>query len=276
MPEPLDRAPVPDPREAELIVRAEGNVGWITLNRPERKNALTIPMREDFLRAVSEFDERDDIRCVVIQGAGGAFCAGGDVVAQAERSQANVAPSVHMRGYLALPGACALALLRCRKPTIAALDGSAAGAGVSMALLCDIRIGSSRTFFVVPFLDRGLVPDWLLMRILPAYVGIGRSMDIFYGQERITAEAAAALGLLSTVHEESSFGGAVEQTAERLAALPPVAVQLLKANLRTQLGDLEAALGDEALAQAICLSTEDHAEGARAFVERRRPAFSGH
>lgn len=261
--------------ESELVARVEARVGWVILNRPGRKNALTVPMREAFLHTIHEFDERDDIRCIVVEGAGGAFCAGADIAVQAEQSKIGADTVRQMLDYLSLPGSCALALLRCRKPTVAALDGPAAGAGASMALLCDIRIGSPRAFFLVPFLDRGLVPDWLLMRILPAYVGIGRSMDIFHGQERIAAEAAASLGLLSAVHDEGSFHGAVKQMAERLAALPPLAVEFLKANLRSQLGDLDAALVDEALAQAVCLDTEDHAEGARAFLDRRRPVFVG-
>jgi 2-(1,2-epoxy-1,2-dihydrophenyl)acetyl-CoA isomerase len=261
--------------EPELIVSETGPIAWITLNRPARKNALTIPMREGFLRAVREIDQRDDIRCLVIRGTGGAFCAGGDVGAQVERAQTPVSAAELRRNYLALPGACALALLRSRKPTLAAIDGPAAGAGASMALLCDIRLASARAFLVVPFLDRGLVPDWLLMHVLPAYVGMGRSMDIFYLQERISAETATSLGLFSSVHPAEEFAAVVQQTAERLAALPPVAVEIMKTTLRAQLGDLETLLANEALAQGTCLMTADHAEGAAAFVERRRPNFVG-
>jgi 2-(1,2-epoxy-1,2-dihydrophenyl)acetyl-CoA isomerase len=261
--------------ESELIVSETGRIAWITLNRPARKNALTIPMREGFLRAVRDFDQRDDIRCVVVRGEGGAFCAGGDVGAQVERAKTQASAAELRRNYLALPGACALALLRSRKPTLAAIDGPAAGAGAGIALLCDIRVASARAFLVAPFLDRGLVPDWLLMHVLPAYVGIGRSMDIFYMQERVSAETAATLGLFSSVHPVQEFAAVVQKAAERLAALPPVAVEIMKTTLRARLGDLETLLANEALAQGTCLTTADHAEGAAAFVERRRPNFVG-
>ncbi len=261
--------------EAQLLVTETKGIGWITLNRPERRNALTVGMRQRFLQAVEDFDGRDEVRCIVVQGSNGSFCAGGDVAAQAERASVPISPARHRRDYLTLPGQCALALYRCRTPTLAAVDGPAAGAGASMALLCDIRVASRRAFLSVPFLDRGLVPDWLQMYVLPAYVGIGRAMDVFLLQERIDAERATQWGLFSSVHDEKAFPAAVVASAAQLSALPPVAVELMKAELKARLGDLPEMVAKEALAQSVCLATEDHREGAQAFLEKRRPRFIG-
>lgn len=260
---------------ADLVVSATDGIGTVTFNRPEKRNALTTEMRLGLLEALHVFESDAEIRCVILRGAGGAFCAGGDVGVQANNYENRHSAEEVRSDYLAVQGACVKALLRFPKPTLAAIDGPVAGAGVSIALLCDIRIASARSFLKIPFLDRGLVPDWLLMHLLPAYVGLGRTLDLLFLQETLTSKSAFTLGLLSSIYEDSEFEDAVEATSRSMASLAPIAVNLTKSVVRARLGDVDALLSVEALAQAICINTEDHGEGASAFLEKRRPHFLG-
>jgi 2-(1,2-epoxy-1,2-dihydrophenyl)acetyl-CoA isomerase len=262
---------VPDPL---LIDRTDGVV-TLTLNRPESLNSLDIPLKEALREALSELDRDRTCRAVVLTGAGKAFCVGQDLREHAEILEAGTSGSLDTVRAHFNPIAQRLANLP--KPVVAAVNGTAAGAGASLALLADFRIAGPRTSFLMAFANVGLAGDTGISWSLPRLVGHGRAVELLMLAEPLPADRAAELGLVTTlVDDDGAVLPAAQELAARLAAGPTVAYGAIKRQLSIgTAGTLSDALAAEAQAQAICGATADHRAATAAFVAKQRPTFTG-
>lgn len=256
-----------DTGTTDLLARVERGVGVLTLNRPERRNAMTPAMLTALADLLPALADAAEVRALLLTGAGAAFCAGGDVKAFAARGGEGGGTTVpheeRITRQQALQRATTGRLHTFPKPTIAALPGAAAGAGLGLALACDLRIGHEKTVFATAFGKVGLSGDygatWLLSRI----AGPARARRALFLGERIDAATAQRWGLLDWVVGEAELAG----SPESLAAMKQ---NLLDADRY----DLEAAMDREVPRHLACGLTDNHKEAVRAFVEKRPPVFS--
>ena len=258
-----------------LIYEVEDHIATLTLNRPERLNALGDTLREDLHDAITTASGDSDVRAIIVTGAGRGFCSGGDVKAMNEAKERRETSPI-MDKIAPSRDLTVLAMRDAPKPVIAAVNGPAAGAGMNLALACDIRIASSAARFGETFVKRGLHVDWGGTYFLPRIVGMAKACELIFTGDIIDAEEALALGLVSQVVAPEALMDTVRALARKMAAGPPIAIRLAKRALyHSQECDLRAALEYETYAQNICRETEDAREGIRAFVEKRAPNFSG-
>jgi 2-(1,2-epoxy-1,2-dihydrophenyl)acetyl-CoA isomerase len=259
----------------QIAVNRDGGVLTITLNRPDKLNAMTAVMSDELVDVLTSAGEDDDVRAMVVTGAGRGFCAGQDLTEFEEAYRAGERPDLreHLRHsyHRLIP-----LLVSTPKPVIAAVNGVAAGAGVSLAAACDIRVAGEEARFTQAFVKIGLIPDsggtWLLPRI----IGYARALELSITGEVIDAEAALEIGLVNLVVAGDALQDEARDLAVRLAAMPTAAIAETKALLRSAAAlDLEAALEAEAEAQARMGQTDDHLEGVMAFAEKREPRFRG-
>ena len=258
--------------ETIIIERADGVV-TVTLNRPERKNAGNGLMWKELYDAFAEVAQRRDDRVVVLTGAGGAFCSGADITDPGGVSGDPEDPHlVRMRFF----GRVMLALHELPKPTIAKVRGIAAGAGMSMALGCDLIVASDNARFSEIFARRGLSVDGGSSWLLPRLVGLHRAKEIAYFADILSADEAASYGFVNRVVTDEELDAFVDDWARRLATGPPVAVAMTKSLLNNGTSvTMAQALEDEARCQTINFYSDDTAEAMRAFVEKREPEFKG-
>jgi len=259
---------------ADLVLLAESSgVGTLVLNRPEKLNAFGGDMREQLVAALGAAAAHGGIRALVITGAGRAFSAGGDVHHMAGL-KASGESFAAVRPLLELGRAAILRLASLPFPTIAAVNGPAAGAGLNLALACDLRIASDQATFGETFVRIGLHPDWGGTYFLPRLVGLARALELCWTGELISAADALRIGLVERVVPHDELSAAARALADRLAASPAASVRLMKRTLGAALHrTLEQCLDAEAEAQAACWESPDVAEGLRAFVEKRSPVF---
>ena len=258
----------------DLRASVEDGVALLVLDRPERRNALTPGVVGGLARVLAEVEADDAVGAVVLTGAGGAFCAGGDVKAMAEAGEWSAAQLLE-RQRRSQREVCAR-LWRMPKPVLAALPGSAAGAGLGIALACDLRYAAPGAVLTTAFAKVGLSGDYGVAWFLTRLVGTAMARELLYLSPRLDADAACRLGLVNAVLPDEELLPHVLQTARALAAGPRVALGFMKANLAVALSaDLEEAMDAEVAHHVTSKGTADHAEAARAFVERRPPRFSG-
>jgi len=260
----------------DLLARVEDGVAVVTMNRPDRRNALSRAMLDALARTLADVEVDDDVGCVVLTGAGGAFCAGGDVKDMASGEDDGVAFDALVHRQRLSHHATAGRLHRMPKPTIAALPGAAAGAGLSLALACDLRYAARRAVMTTAFARVGFAGDyggtWFLTRL----VGPAKARELYFFADRIDADHALGLGLVNAVFDDDALEAEVLTLARRLAAGPRVAYRYMKENLNRALeADLEESLDLEATHHLHTGLTADHREAARAFVEKREPQFQG-
>lgn len=257
----------------ELIERLDDGVLTLTLNRPERLNAMTGPMLQALLAALRRAAVDPDTRVVVLTGAGRGFCAGGDVKAMAESDGARrtlESRTVHLRENME----CARLLREMPKPTIASVRGAAAGAGLSLALACDLLLASDTAKITSAFVKVGLSGDfggtWFLTQLLGP-----RARAFALLSPIVTADEAARMGLVTRVVPDAELDAETATLARRLADGPTITIGHIKANLNfaEQGATLAQALDHEAIRHIRCGMTEDHLEAAKAFVEKRAPKF---
>ena len=258
-----------------LIYELKDGIATLTLNRPDRLNALGDTLREDLLDAVTRSAADPEVRVMILTGAGKGFCAGGDVKAMNEAKEAGrerplldkITPSRDRT---------LLAMRESPQPIIAAINGAAAGAGMNLALGCDMRIASTAAKFSQAFVKRGLHPDWGGTYFLPRLVGMARACELTFTGDVVDAAEALRIGLVSQVVAPEELMPTVQALARKIAAGPPVAIRLAKRALyRNAESGLREALEFETFAQNACFETEDAREGIRAFVEKRPPSFRG-
>jgi 2-(1,2-epoxy-1,2-dihydrophenyl)acetyl-CoA isomerase len=251
----------------------EGRIATLTIDRPEVKNALG-PDEWQALRAGVERAGADpEVRVIVVGGAGGTFSAGGDLKSMPKR----LALPRHVRRANLLSDAQVIEVFRrTPKPIVARIDGAAVGAGLSLALACDVRIAASTAKLGATFHKIGLTGDFGILWLLPRIVGPTRAMDLLLSSEIVDGARAAELGLVSRVVAPERLAEETDAYARRLADGPPVAMALTKRGLSRALEeDLSSLLAFEADAQSICSKTDDVQEGLRAFREKRPPRFEG-
>ena len=258
-----------------LLYDVVDRVATITLNRPERLNALNPGMREELLEAVTHSDARADVRVMVITGAGRGFCSGGDVKAMNEANEGGQSSALSDKVAPARDKVV-LAMRDASKPLLAAVNGAAAGAGMNLALACDIRIASKQARFGQSFSRRGLHPDWGGTYFLPRIVGMAKACELIFTGKMIDADEALRLGIVSQLAEHDDLMATTMTLAHSIAAGPPIAIRLARrAMYRSQDSSLRDALEFETYAQNICRETADAKEGIKAFVEKREPRFCG-
>jgi 2-(1,2-epoxy-1,2-dihydrophenyl)acetyl-CoA isomerase len=255
------------------VTRTDGGVVTITLNRPEKKNAITGQMWEELLETFNEITARTgDDRAVVLTGAGGAFCAGADLWAKPDP---NVKPR-HQIFTMRRVTDVVLALHRLPQPTIAKVRGVAVGAGCNLALGCDLIVASDDARFSEIFARRGLTLDAGGSWILPRLVGLHKAKEMALFADILSAKEAEALGIVNRVVPAGELDAFVDDWATRLAAGPPIALAQTKRLLNNAFQvTLEEALDDEAAAQTVNFGTKDTPEAVAAFVEKREPTFEG-
>lgn len=251
----------------------------VTLNRPERLNALGGGLRDELYAVLQDAEHNEEVRVVVITGAGRAFSSGGDVKEMSERKAGGSIGSGGGRADGQFPPIrdhIIATMRRTAKPIIAAVNGVAAGAGMNLALACDMRVASDKALFTQAFVKRGLHPDWGGTYFLPRLVGPAKACELIFSGDMINAEQALQLGLVNKLVPHDDLPQATEEFARKFAEGPPVAIGLAKRGIYRSLeADLASALEYETYAQNHCWNTEDADEGIRAFVEKRPAVFSG-
>jgi len=262
--------------EAELLTERADGVAVLTMNRPERLNALGGDMLTLLLDALRELAADSEIGCVVLTGAGRGFSAGGDMKARASGEHPSPAsPEAGMDRLRARMEASRL-LHEMPKPTIAMLNGVAAGAGMALALACDIRIAGEGARMTTAFAKMGFSGDfgghWFLSRL----VGPARARELYFTSEVIDAARMAALGLANRVVPDAALRDEAMALARQFGAGPRVAWRYMKRNMKVaEEGALSEALDAEAFGMMRCQETDDHREALRAFAEKRPPVFKG-
>ena len=257
------------PTSTGVDVRLDGAALWLTLQRPERYNALTGEMVAVLTAELRAAQSREEVRVVVLTGAGRAFCAGADL--GGPDAQDNYDGD-------SVDGANALvrAVLELDTPVVCGLNGVAAGVGVPLALACDLVVAAASASLTLAFTGIGLMPDGGASALVAAAVGRARAMRLALLSERLGAEEAHAAGLVSHVAADADHHAALADVVARLAAGPPLAQAATKRAVNAAtLDGLEAAFARERAGQAVLLRTADAAEGMRAFAERRPPVFRG-
>ena len=253
----------------------DGATLTIALERDDKLNALDDAMTLGLQEAFAVASRDAEVRSVILIGRGRGFCAGQDLDVFRARYLAGEPIDIagHLeRGYNRL----VLQMRRLEKPVIAAVNGIAAGVGVSLALACDMRIASQDATFTLGFSRIGLVPDGGGSFLLPATIGLGRAYELAATSERVDSSEAFRLGLVNRVVPQAELEGAVRALAERLNALPAAGLALTKrAFNRAALPNFEAWLTEEAQLQQRASESHDHREGVLAFLEKRRPVFTG-
>ena len=259
-----------------LLYDTMDTIVTLTLNRPDRLNALGDTLREELCDALVRASDDPAARVIVITGAGRGFCAGGDMKA-AHEVQEGVRERALLDRVAPIRDKVVLAMRDAPKPIIAAVNGPAAGAGMNLALACDLRLASTAARFGQTFVKRGLHVDWGGTYFLPRLVGMAKACELIFTGEMISAEEAYTLGLLNQLVPPEQLMPATYALAQKIAAGPPIAIRLAKRALyHNQEVDLRAALEFETFAQNVCRETADAREGIRAFVEKRPPHFQGY
>lgn len=257
-----------------INVSDDAGITTITLNRPEKLNALAGHMRRDLAEALEAAGSDRNVRVVVITGAGRSFCAGGDVRAMAELIEQKNADEFSR--LLGSARRVITAIRQMTKPVVAAIDGAASGAGFNLALACDLRIASSAATFSQSFVKVGLHPDWGGTYFLPRMVTPNKACELFFLGEAISAAEALRLGIVNYVVEPAELEAETRKLAERLRAAPAISIAAAKqAVYLSQAAEMEEMLRYETDAQMRCFQSEDGREGVNAFLEKREPRFVG-
>ena len=268
-----------DTGTTELLASLDDGILTLTMNRPEARNAMTGPMTAALAEQLARAELDAAVKCVVLTGAGQGFCGGGDVKAMAASGDGTVGDNtidgaIHRQrvNQRATSGK----LFTMPKPTVAALNGAAAGGGLALALACDLRIMASTAILTTAFARVGFSGDYGGTYFLTQLVGSAKARELYFLSDRVGAQEALRLGLTNWVCEPDELGDKTREIAFRLASGPTVAYRYMKENLnRAMTGELNDCLDLEATHHVHCGQTEDHREATKAFVAKREPVFHG-
>ena len=266
----------------ELLCRLEDRVAIITLNRPKKKNALSDHLTPALRQTLLDLETKREVGCILITGSGDAFCAGGDIggmggnaskdeeVSERPTAEERVRALIHKQETLTLR------LADHAKPTIAALPGVAAGAGLCIALACDIRVACRSAFVTTAYRNIGFSGDYGGSWLLTQLVGPSKAKELFFTGRRVQSDEALELGIFNNVFEDASFENEALAMAKQIASGPPIAIAFMKEHInRAVTGDLRSNLAMEADRLIRCAATSDHKEAVKAFMEKRTPVFTG-
>ncbi|MBE3563739.1 MAG: enoyl-CoA hydratase/isomerase family protein [Hydrogenibacillus schlegelii] len=252
-------------------VDADGGIGWITLHRPEVRNALNAEMLDALQSALKEAQAREDIRTVVLRGEGSAFCAGGDL-----KEIQTLGPFGVRRLLNEKIRPLLRSLMLLDKPVIAALNGPVAGAGIGLALACDVVLAAKEATLITAFGKVGAMPDAAMIYFLVQHIGLKRAMELILRGEPLSAEAALALGLYTRVVEREALEALTLEWARDLARGPTLAYAMAKRAARDAVRlPFDAFMDLESASQALLHVSADHQEGIVAFLAKRPPQFQG-
>ncbi len=258
----------------DLLARLHDRVCLLTLNRPDARNALSADMKAALLELLPRLGHNEDVGCVVLTGAGGAFCSGGDTKSMADEGKP--ASPEERKVSVRRDHQISLLLHTLPRPTIAAVPGPAAGAGFALALACDLRICADSAFFTTAYAKLGLPGDYGSAWFLTQLVGPARARELMFTADRVDAARAERLGLVNRVVPEAELEKEALQLAERIASGPPIALRLMKDSLnRAPLCDLASSLALDAERACDAAQTEDYSEAIQALREKRAPRFKG-
>lgn len=257
-----------------ITVEEKAGICTLTLNRPERLNSLNIKMFEELAEVINEINDSERIKVLVIKGRGKAFSAGGDMDLLKYLNGMETASQIQrvLSNILRL----GILLKDLNKPTIASIHGYCIGAGMSLVMLCDIKIASEESIFGVEFINMGIIPDIGACYMLPRLVGLTKAKELIITSKRFNAREAESMGLINKVVSEKNLEVEVMKWADKIASLPALAVGIAKMALNKSLYcDFKDMIEFETLAQPTCLKSDDHKEAVAAFLEKRKPRFLG-
>ena len=258
----------------ELLCRIDERAAIVTLNRPDARNALTMEMKRALARLIPALATDDGVGCILLTGAGKAFCSGGDTKSMAREGRPASADErlKQLRWEHELPAA----IHRMGKPAIAALPGAVAGAGLGLALSCDLRIAAESAFVTTAYARLGLSGDYGSSWFLTHLVGTAKARELLFSADRVSAAECERLGIVNRVVPDADLEKEALALAKRLAAGPPIAYRYMKDNLNRALAaDLADCLEIEARRMIASAQTEDYLEAVQAFAEKRTPEFKG-
>ena len=272
------------PLEEQVQHRVEGRVAWITLNRPEVRNAITPDQRERVIALLDEASADLGVGAVVLTATGEGFCTGADLRAGRDRAPAPKPEGAPERimgdaARMIRRGAQRLvsAVLDCEKPVVAAVNGTAAGIGAHLAFACDLVVAAEGVRFIEVFVRRGISPDGGGAYLLPRLVGLQKAKELIFFGDDLPAEEAARIGLVNRVVPRDRLEQEAGELAGRLAGGPSKAIGMAKWLLNRSFdSDRRTAFDEEAWAQELIVGTADSREGLAAFAERRQPEFKGY
>ncbi len=261
-----------DSQSVQLSV--EGGVAWITLNRPEARNAVNAEMRDEVISILTRARTDGDIRAVVLTGAGKGFCTGADL--SGPRGQGPSGPGAARETMRNSSQRLIRTVWELEKPVIAAVNGVAAGLGCHLAFACDLVVAAAEARFIEVFVRRGIAIDAGGAFLLPRLIGLARAKELVFFGDDLSAGRALEIGLINRVVPGEELAQAAREWAERLARGPTFAIGMSKRLLNRSLeSSLETCLEEEAMAQSLVTQSEDTREGLTAFAERREPHFKG-
>jgi len=254
-----------------IKIDVKNNIALLTLNRPDKFNAINDRLVEEMLKAVNDLSSDKNVRVIILTGAGKAFCAGGDL---AEAS--DTGSPINSYNWLRKAQKVQIAIDESPKVIIACINGVAMGGGLEVALACDIRIASSSAIFSLPEINAGLLPAGGGMTRLSNLIGYGRAKELVLTGRRVNAQEALSIGLVSEIVEKDKLMDRVFEYAQDLASKSPIGITLAKDIINlNQLVDYKTGLKNEAKALWIIHTTKDRNEGLQAFLEKRKPVFKG-
>lgn len=253
-----------------LLLERQGQTAKVILNRPESLNSLNGELAERLTSALNELGGDDSIRVIILTGAGRAFCAGGDL-----DFLSSLKTTRERKNFITAVGNLAQIIISLKKPVIAMVNGVAAGAGANLMLACDIILAAEGARFAQSFVKVGLIPDCGGLYLLPRAVGIHKAKELMFTADLVNAEEALRYGMVNQVYSAEQLAAETAVLAEKIAAAAPEAIAQTKLLLNKRELPLEALLAWEADAQALCLESEDCAEGIAAFRTKRSPVFTG-
>ena len=262
-----------------IIYARENGIATMTLNRPDKLNALDAKTLQEMIKAIDEAKEDDEVKVLIITGTGRGFCSGADLtpsVSGTDPKQTGITRPTRLEPFISF-GAVMKRLRNFHKPAIAAINGLATGGGLSIACVCDVRIASEDARFSAIFVRRGLVADSGATYLLPRIVGTQKALELMWTGDIIDAKEAGRIGLVGKVVPHEELTAAARGLATRIAKGPSIAIELMK---RMVYEGLEAnsfplQIAYEAWAQEMCYLTQDYKEGVESFMEKREATFTG-